>query len=437
LVESVRDAVVNVMVVSRQPDQGGGDLDEFFQRFFGNRGQGGELPGERGGRGNVEHGLGSGFIVDARGLVVTNNHVVRGATSIRVRLQDGRSFDAKVAGTDPLTDIAVIRLEGGPSDLPTVNLGDSDGLRVGDWVVAIGNPFGLTSSVSTGIISAKARNINLGPYDDFLQTDAAINPGNSGGPLFDLSGRVIGMNTAIVGGGSGIGFAVPSTLIKTLLPQLEKGQKIERGWLGVTVQDLTPALARALGVSMRKGAIVSGVMKGSPGAKAGLQPEDVVTAVNGRPIDSAQALTRIVGFSKPGTSVTLTVQRKGSAKAQEVQVTLGTRPVNPDGQQNGEEEEEPPPQQQKLGMAFRSMTAGLASQLGVPNRGAVITAVQPGSPADQAGLQPGMVVVQAAGKPVQNGRDLSKILSDARSGTTLPLRAETPKGSVLVALEIP
>src|SRR6266851_4923163 len=237
-------------------------------------------------------GAGSGFIIHPNGTLLTNNHVVEGADAIRVHLEDGRAFDAEVLGRDPLTDIAVVKLKGKLEKLPVATLGDSDAIKVGDWVVAIGNPFGLASSVSAGIISARARQIGAGPFDDFLQTDAAINPGNSGGPLFNMKGEVIGINTAIVGGGSGIGFAVPSNMAKLLLPQLEKGQKIRRGWLGVTVQDLTPELAKSLNVPVSRGAVVSDVNPDTPAAKAGLKPEDVVVAVDGNPVDSNRALTR-------------------------------------------------------------------------------------------------------------------------------------------------
>src|SRR5713226_2480902 len=251
LVESVKSAVVNVDVQSRvtasQFSTGSEESDDFFDRFFGAPGRG----GRRRGREQIRQGLGSGFIIDSNGTVLTNNHVVEGAVAIRVRLDDGRTFDAQVVGRDPLTDVAVIRLKGKVEKLPFVRLGDSDAMRVGDWVVAIGNPFGLASSVSAGIISAHGRNITGSSYDDFLQTDAAINPGNSGGPLFNLRGEVIGINTAIVGGGTGIGFAVPSNMARDMLGQLEKG-KISRGWLGVGIQDLTSELAKALNAPVSK-----------------------------------------------------------------------------------------------------------------------------------------------------------------------------------------
>jgi serine protease Do len=278
LVESVKGAVVNVDVQAKGSGGMGQGDNPFFDRFFG----GGE--GGRGGqrREPIRQGSGSGFIIDPKGLVLTNNHVVEGAVAIRVRLDDGRSFDAEIVGRDPLTDVAVIQLKGKVENLATVKLGDSDALRVGDWVVAIGNPFGLASSVSSGILSARARDIHSGPYDDFLQTDAAINPGNSGGPLFNLKGEVVGINTAIVGGGTGIGFAVPSNLVKALLPHLEKDGAVTRAWLGIGIQDLTQDLAKAMQLPVTEGAIVSQVNDGSPAGKAGMRADDVIVAIDGQ-----------------------------------------------------------------------------------------------------------------------------------------------------------
>src|SRR5262244_1398625 len=308
LVEAVKGSVVNVEVQSKVtgPRLSMGDNpDDFFDHFFG-RGGGRNRP-----RGSepLRQGAGSGFIIDPKGLLLTNNHVVQDAVSIRVKLDDGREFEGKTVGRDPLTDVALVRLTGNVQNLPVVKLGDSDAMRVGDWVVAIGNPFGLASSVSAVIISASGRRITGGPYDDFLQTDAAINPGNSGGPLFNLKGEVIGINTAIVGGGSGIGFAVPSNMAKALLPQLEKNGKIRRGWLGVQVQDLTPELAKSLNVPVAHGALVSEVNADTPAQKAGIKPDDAVVAMDGAPVDSSRALTRGVGFKAPDNDVTLTLYR--------------------------------------------------------------------------------------------------------------------------------
>jgi len=432
LVDAVKAAVVNVDVQSRVRSPALSDGSDLFDRFFG-------IPAPRGNRRQreaqpqIRQGAGSGFIIHSNGTVLTNNHVVEGADAIRVRLDDGRSFDADVLGRDPLTDIAVVKLKGKVENLPVVPLGDSDAMKVGDWVLAIGNPFGLASSVSAGIISARARQIGAGPYDDFLQTDAAINPGNSGGPLFNLKGEVIGINTAIVGGGTGIGFAVPSNIAKLLLPQLEKGQKIRRGWLGVVVQDLTPELAKSLNVPVTHGAVVSDVTADAPAQKAGVKPDDVVTAMDGVPVDSNRALTRGVGFKAPGNDVMLTIYRGG--KKQDVKVKLGERPPEDElGTGFGQGEENAPSKSDKLGLAFED-----AQQVqGAPSKkGAIITNVEPGSPADHSDLRPGMVVIEAGGKPVNNARDLNRILRDAKPGSSVLLRIEVPNGRILRALPIP
>ncbi|EPX58505.1 HtrA protease/chaperone protein [Cystobacter fuscus DSM 2262] len=425
LVEAVKSSVVNVDVQVRAPGlEAHGDL---LERFFGMPGlpEDGPAPRER-----VQQGEGSGFIIDPNGLILTNNHVVENAFSIRVRLDDGREYEAKVLGRDPLTDLALIKLQGNVKDLPFVRLGDSDAVRVGDPVVAIGNPFGLTSSVSSGILSARARDIQAGPYDNFLQTDAAINPGNSGGPLFNARGEVIGINTAIVGGGAGIGFAVPSNTAQALLPQLQKG-KIRRGWLGVSVQDLTPDLARALKVPQDKGAIVTGVQENTPSARAGLQQDDIITAVNGEPVESARALTRDIGFRPPEETVKLTVYHAGQSR--EVRVKLAERP-DLEGfstQPPGDEREE---SGRRLGMRLQDVDPRL-----VPGaiRGALIIEVEPGSPAERAGLQPGMVIVEAGGRPVNNPREFAQAVRGQAPGSVLLLRIQLGESRLLRALTIP
>ncbi|MDY7227643.1 trypsin-like peptidase domain-containing protein [Hyalangium rubrum] len=410
LTESVRAAVVNVEVrASGVPRRG--------------------TPPWQGER----RGLGSGFIIDPTGLVLTNNHVVENAVEIQVQLLDGRQFPAELLGTDPLTDVALLRLRGqNVKELPVVKLGDSDAMRVGDWVLAIGNPFGLASSVSLGILSAKARDIQAGPYDDFLQTDAAINPGNSGGPLFNMKGEVIGINTAIAGGGTGIGFAVPSNLVQVLLPQLEKEGAVTRGWLGLGAQDLTPALAEALGLTVRSGAIVVSVEEGTPSAKAGLEPDDVIVFLNEKPITSAGSLTRAVGLMRPGTEVRLELYREG--KKHERQVTLGTRPdlegLATRGVPHTEEES-----QQRVGLGVSDVAPRLSAQ-GVP-RGALITNVLPGSAAERAGLMPGMVVVEANQKPVRGAADFVRTLREAAPGSVLLLRVQVEDTRALRALTLP
>ncbi len=418
LVETVKSVVVNVEVQARVENTS-------YFGFSGRR----SAP-------EVRQGSGSGFIIDPNGLVLTNNHVVDDAVAIKVKLDDGRSFEASVLGRDPLTDVALLKLEGVKEPLPAAKLGDSDAMKVGDYVVAIGNPFGLASSVSSGIISARARNIQAGPYDDFLQTDAAINPGNSGGPLFNLRGEVIGMNTAIIGGGTGIGFAVPMNMAKFLLPQLEQGE-VHRGWLGVGIQDLSPELAQAMNVPAKGGAVVLQVTEGTPAQKAGLQQDDVVVALDGEPVESTRDLTHKVGFRKPGSTVTLTAYR--GAEKREFKVELGERPnfegVSTGG--GGSNATRDAERAERLGLMVRDVDPRMFDRRGGPDAGAVIVKVNPGSPADDAGLRPGMVVVEAGGKRIASGRELARVLSNAPSGESVLLRVDHGGGRALRALRIP
>ncbi|RYZ40913.1 MAG: Do family serine endopeptidase [Myxococcaceae bacterium] len=429
LVDTVKGAVVNVEVQARaRPAMGGMQgLPPGLAERFGM--QGGQNPFGEGGGAPSKQGLGSGFVIDPSGLVLTNNHVVEGADTVRVKLEDGRSFEAEVLGRDALTDVALIQLKGVSGKLPFVKLGDSDGLRVGDPVMAIGNPFGLASSVSAGILSARARDIHAGPYDDFLQTDAAINPGNSGGPLFNMRGEVVGMNTAIIGGATGIGFAVPANLIQALLPQLQETGVVRRGWVGLAVQDLTPELARALRVEAAKGAVVAGVSAGGPGAKAGLREEDVITSVGERAVDSAGSLTRAVALLKPGSEVQVSLVRGGKAMA--VPVKLGTRPT-----QRGEEEmtprdATPAPLSKRLGLRLSEAQDG--------SGGAQVVAVESGSAAERAGLVPGMVLTQVGDQKVSGVAEAAQALTSAEPGGALLLRARVPgqDGALLRAIEVP
>ncbi|CAM3300130.1 PDZ domain-containing protein [Corallococcus sp. ZKHCc1 1396] len=427
LVDTVKGAVVNVEVQARaRPAMGMRGLPPGLAERFG-------LPGGQspfgGGGAPPKQGQGSGFVIDPSGLVLTNNHVVEGADTVRVKLEDGRAFEAEVLGRDALTDVALLQLKGVSGNLPFVKLGDSDGLRVGDPVMAIGNPFGLASSVSAGILSARARDIHAGPYDDFLQTDAAINPGNSGGPLFNMRGEVVGMNTAIIGGATGIGFAVPANLIQALLPQLQETGVVRRGWVGLAVQDLTPELARALRVEAAKGAVVAGVSAGGPGAKAGLREEDVITSVGERAVDSAGSLTRAVALLKPGSEVKVSLMRGG--KAMEVPVKLGTRPT-----QRGEEEmtprdATPAPLSKRLGLRLSEAQDG--------SGGAQVVSVESGSAAERAGLAPGMVLTQVGDQKVSGVAEAAQALTAAEPGAALLLRARVPgqDGALLRAIEVP
>ncbi len=430
MIESVKAAVVNVDVRVRRatPAQNEGGLtDEQLEQYFG-------LHGVQ--KNQLQQGAGSGFIVDPRGYVMTNNHVVEGAVMIRVRLEDGRGFDGDVLGRDPLTDVALIKLRGDPTGLQVVQLGDSSKVKVGDFAVAIGNPFGLASSVSLGIISALNRNINAGPYDQFLQTDAAINPGNSGGPLFNLKGEVIGINTAIVGNATGLGFAVPSDVARALMPQLEKTGTVTRGWLGVGIQDLNPVLAKALNVPQQDGAVILTVGEGTPAKAAGLYEDDVVVAVNGAGVMTGNALSRAVAVQPPNSDVRLSVYRGG--KAYEIKVKVGTRPDLEEAGKKVAPAESLAARQLRVGLGFQDIDPRLAQAVELPTSGALVVDVLAASPAERAGLRRGMVIVEAGHRVIRNRDDLTRVLAETQRGTTLLLRVMLPgRGKALHGLELP
>lgn len=325
LAERVLPAVVNIAVT--QEGRGGEVPQELrgtpFERYFRER---------RGGRGPQVQGAGSGFIIDPSGLVATNNHVVGNATRVVVSLQNGQEYQARVVGADELTDLAVLRVEA-RSALPAVPWGSSSAMRVGQWVLAAGNPFGLGGSVTSGIISARGRDIGAGPFDDFIQTDAPINPGNSGGPLFNTAGEVIGINTAIYspsGASAGIGFAVPSDLARPLIEQLSRGGRVERGWLGISVQDVAPDEgARRTAGGGTRGVLIAGIERGSPAARAGLRQGDQVVAINGERVETSRVLVRNIAAIPPGQTVRLSVLRDG--RPTEIPVQVGRRPQQPQG----------------------------------------------------------------------------------------------------------
>ncbi|HEU5219282.1 MAG TPA: trypsin-like peptidase domain-containing protein [Gemmatimonadales bacterium] len=431
MIESVKGAVVNVDVQSRvnRAEMQGGDLFDLFRRR-----RGGSEPSEP-----LAQGKGSGVIIDGRGMVLTNNHVVQDAVLIRVTLEDGRGFDAETVGRDPATDVALIRLKGKLDKLPVAKLGDSDALKVGDWVFAIGNPFGLASSVSLGIISAKARNITGGQYDDFLQTDAAINPGNSGGPLFNLRGEVMGINTAIAGNGSGIGFAVPANLARALIPQLEKEGGVTRGWLGIGIQTVTAELGTALGVPAQEGAVVLQVNDGSPARRAGLKQDDVIVALDGAKIATSDALTRMIALKRPGSTSSVEYFRGG--KRLEAKVTLGTRPdSHPVSRAPSRERPSDENNKQRVGVTLQDVDPSFANEMGIAPQGAMVADIVPGSVAERADLTRGMVIVEADRHPIKSSAELTKLLRTKRPGEVLLLRIATPGGqggTALRALTMP
>jgi serine protease Do len=401
IVKKVAPSVVKIFVTMKGANNPFANSDmDFFRRFFG----GEQLNPMNPGRAPLEHGLGSGVIVSPDGYILTNNHVVNNATEIQVALSDGRQFTAKVIGSDPQTDVALIHINA--DNLPALTLADSDKIEVGDVVLAIGNPFGIGQTVTKGIVSAKDRTTSGDMDEDFIQTDAAINPGNSGGALVDTEGRLIGINSAILthsGGNQGIGFAVPSNLCRWVMDSLVKNGRVERGFLGVMIQNLTPDLATAFKLNNTNGALVGDVTSGSPADKAGLKSGDVITQLNGQPIEDASQLKLRVAETPPDSKVQLTVNRNGESKT--FDVTLGNLPENKVAKTD---EESGTSQKEALaGVGVADLDQNTRAELDIPSQvqGAVITQVAPDSAAYQAGLRPGDVITELNRKPVKNAQD--------------------------------
>ncbi len=380
---------------------------------------------------------GSGFIISADGYVVTNNHVISGAETIEVVTDDDTRFDATLVGTDPATDIALLKVES-EDDLPSVAWGRSQDLDIGEWVVAIGNPFGLGGTVTAGIVSARARNINSGPYDDFIQTDAAINRGNSGGPLFNTDGDVVGVNTAIfspTGGSVGIGFSVPSRVAQSIVEDLRDDGKVQRGWLGVQIQPMSPSLAEALGLEETSGALVANVTPGGPADAAGLQSGDVILSLAGEPIETPRDLTFAVAEQKTNEAVNVTILRDGEESAQEI--TIGLRP-----EQNVQPATPDPATSDgydgpRMGVSIAPLTTELRQRLGLPPelQGLVVQSVAQDSAAARAQLRPGDVIVEAASEPVTDIETLRSAVAAAEEDDgSLLLRIFRAGGYAYVAV---
>lgn len=404
LAERVKPAVVNISTTTTVripgspfrhffgPDEGGPSGD-FFRHFFG------DVPD----RELKQQSLGSGFIIEKDGYIITNNHVVEGADEIKVKLTDRREFTAKVIGRDPKTDLALIKISSLFKDLPVLPLGDSDKIRVGDWVLAFGNPFGLEHTVTQGIISATGRVIGSGPYDNFLQTDAPINPGNSGGPLVNLKGEVIGINSAIIAGGQGIGFAIPSNLSKTVLAQLKEKGKVVRGWIGISIQSLTPDMAKTFGLKEPKGVLVSDVVPGGPAEKGGIKRGDVIVSFEGKDISSSTDLPRIVAGTPLGKEADVGIMRDGREMHLKVMVEELTE------QKIAAQTGSPV---SGLGMRVNDITPSVQRQLRLRERsGVVVMGVAPGSPAEEAGIRPGDVIKEVNRKAVENVKGYNDALA--------------------------
>ncbi len=411
----LKPAVVNIStaktVKPRAPSfrpprvPGGNDFfDEFFERFFRDMPQ----------TSRKERSLGSGFIISEDGYILTNDHVVDGADEIKVKLSDGREFKGEVRGLDSKLDLALIKIDAG-ENLPVARLGDSDAIRVGEWVMAIGNPFGLAQTVTVGIVSAQGRVIGAGPYDDFIQTDASINPGNSGGPLFNVKGEVIGINTAIVAGGQGIGFAIPVNMAKQIIPQLRDKGQVTRGWLGVTVQALNEELATSFGLKETRGALVNEVVKGSPAEKAGLQRGDIIFEYDGQPVKDINDLPRLVAATPVDKVVKVSIYRDG--KERTVKVSIGRlddgeikQPASPEGGDT------------TLGMGLANPTPELAARFGLDEaQGILIVRIAPDGPAAAANLRVGDLILEADGKTVAAVKDFEKVVDGLGSRKVLRL----------------
>jgi serine protease Do len=423
--EAVGPAVVNINTFMRG---GGGRTpveeffgEEFFRRFFG---EGQERPHQQG-------SLGSGVIVDPSGIALTNAHVVERATNIEVVTAEGKKHRAKVVGLDKRTDLAVLRLEGG-GPYPAAVLGDSDKVRVGDWVLAIGSPFGLQQTVTAGIISAKGRSIGQGPFDDFLQTDAAINPGNSGGPLVNMSGEIVGINSAILsrsGGNVGIGFSIPSNMAKRIYTELVARGKITRGWLGVSIQPLTPELAKSFGLKEPKGVLIADVVKDSPADKAGLVAGDVLMEFDGKKVEVPQDLQKIVAVTAPGKGVPVKLWREKGEKTLEIkigEIPEETAQLEPSGKSKS-----------LLGLETRPITPEIARQLNLrTTEGVLVARVEDEGPAAEAGLQRGDVIREVNRQRIRSAQDFDRATQGLKPGDRVTVLLQRGPQSLYVAFTV-
>ncbi len=438
LVKKVLPAVVNVSVTEKAdtvadeqdmdsdgngPHQGmpSSPFDEFLRKFFEQQGQGFPgMPMRPMPHPEQRMALGSGFIIDPAGYIVTNNHVVADADKVTVIFQDGSKHPAKVLGRDTKTDLALLKIDA-KEPLPYVTWGDSNAAQVGDWVLAVGNPFGLGGTVSSGIISARGRDIHSGPYDDYLQLDAAINRGDSGGPTFNLNGQVIGINTAIYspnGGSVGIGFAIPSSLARPVIDQLREHGKVERGWLGVQIQEVTPEIAQSLNLPKAKGALVADVTPGSPAAKAGLKQGDVILSFNGHDVAKVRDLPIVVAQTPVGEKAKVDVFRDG--RDEHFDIAVGQMPENLQMAQNGRggDDQGAGENTTALGVKLAPLTNQLRQRAGVPKdvKGVIVTAIDDSSPLAELGIQPGDVIEQVNQEPVTTPQQAEAKLKQAESG---------------------
>ena len=418
LAEMVSPAVVNVR--TEKTVQGGGRVyrhfnqnpfgnderfNDFFEKFFGEQPQ----------KDFKERSLGSGFIIDKDGFIVTNNHVIENADKIKVKLKDGKEYNAEIIGRDPSTDLALIKVPSG-NNLPVIAFGDSNSLKVGQWVVAIGSPFGLEQTITAGILSAKGRVIGSGPYDNFLQTDASINPGNSGGPLIDMQGQVVGINTAIIASGQGIGFAIPINLARGIVEQLKNKGEVTRGWLGVVISDINEDVAEYYGVQEKKGAMVMEVVKGDPADLAGIQANDIILEINDRKVETSRDLTTIVAGISVGEKVKILVLRNN--KKQTFTVDIAKRPeenkMASKSHEKGREDD--------LGLRVTNLTPEIAQRLNLsPTEGVLVERIEPGGKAAEAGIQAGDVIKEINHHAIRSVQDYSSLVSKLKKNDAMQM----------------
>lgn len=436
VVKKVKPAVVHIKVekTTSSKFEGSDQFEEmfnhpFFEQFFG--------PNFRQQRPQKEYkqrGQGSGFIISKDGFILTNNHVVEGADTIKVILSDDRDFDAKVIGTDPQSDVALIKIED-PSNLPVIPLGDSSKLEPGEWVIAIGNPFGLSQTVTVGVVSATGRNsVGINEYEDFIQTDAAINPGNSGGPLLNTSGEVIGINTALfsrTGGYMGIGFAIPINMAKSIESQLQKHGKVTRGWLGVVIQNVDRDLAESFGLEKAEGILVSEVTEDSPASAAGLEQGDVIVKLDNQKLEDVSDLRNRIAMLPPDTKAILHIQRGGREKM--LQITIGQQPESFGNQTKNANKKQDSLDQ--YGLTLQELTPELAERFDYDRKsGLIISDVESGSPAATAGLKPGYLVEEINRQPVRSIKDLNKVLQQGANTEKILLRVRSGSYSTYIVL---
>lgn len=407
-----------------RPEGEGDWFDEFFRKFFN------KLPEQD----LQQKSLGSGFIISRDGYILTNNHVISEAEEIIVSLSDNEEYKASIVGKDDNTDIALIKIDAKKEDFPVAVLGDSNALEIGDWVIAIGNPFGFGHTLTQGIVSAKARIIGAGPYDNFIQTDAAINPGNSGGPLINMDGQVVGINTAIISSGQGIGFAIPINMAKDILSELRDTGEVARGWLGVAIQEVTPEIARAVGLDEPKGAMVSSVYAGDPADKAGIKKGDIILEINSRSIDNPRALTLFIGGLKPDAKVSIVVWR--DEKRVELKTKLEKR-TQEHIANLGREDDGADEVKDRLGLVLREITPEMQSQLNLGDvTGVLVVNIEPGGSAAKSKLQKMDIITEVRGKKVNSIEDYLAAIEGVKKGQTLLLLVLRDSKPLYVAVDI-